>query len=390
MTANFMATSPDQERRSATPLQAGMVFNALADPTSGVDIQQVAITLEEALDVERFTKAWHDLIRDHAILRTSFAWEGLSAPEQVVHHHPALPIVRQDWSDLDETAIEEAKTALLREERVSGFAMDAPSLMRLTVARETDDRWWVLWTFHHIILDGRSFPLVLERLFALYDGLVSAISPKGPTFAEYAEALAAIDQAPAKETWRQRLAPLESPTSIDIPYQTIREKEGAPSVSAVETRLDREVTVGLRKLAAETGTSLNNVVQAAWTLLLHHYSQQPTLAFGTTRAGRHAIEDASNIIGLLINTVPFVVTLGSEDTLGDLLAKMRVEQQALRPLETTPLVEIQAASSLGTTPVFDNIVMYDEATLNTRMAERLGDRAEGRRFDYYGQTNFDL
>ena len=102
------------------------------------------------------------------------------------------------------------------------------------------------------------------------------------------------------------------------------------------------------------------------------------------------IEGTGDIIGLLINTVPFLVRLEAEDTLSTLLAKMREEQRGLRLLETTPLTEIQAASALGKTPVFDNIVMYDEATLNTRMAKRLGARAAGRRFDYTGQTNFDL
>lgn len=390
MTANSMVAPSSDARRSATPLQAGMLFNALANPKSGVDIQQVAITLEESLDVTRFTKAWHDLILNHDILRTSFAWEGLSTPEQVVHGHAAMPVEQLDWSDLDQAARRNAKADLMRAERVKGFAMDAPSLMRLTIVRDADDRWWVLWTFHHAILDGRSFPLVLERLLALYDGVVSSLTPRGATFDDVARALTAIDHAPAKEAWRQRLAQLESPTSIDIPYQTTETAADAPGVSAIETRLDEATTTALLTLAVENEVSLNNVIQAAWTLLLHHYSQQLKVAFGTTRAGRHFIEGARDVIGLLINTVPFLVSVEAEDTLSSLLAKMHQEQRALRPLETTPLADIQAASSLGKTPVFDTIVMYDEATLNTRMAERLGARAAGRRFDYVGQTNFDL
>ena len=211
MTATSIAPAFSDMHRSATPLQAGMLFNALANPASGVDIQQVAITLEEALDVERFTKAWQDLILNHAILRTSFAWEGLSTPACVVHDDTAMPIEQHDWSNLDQAMQEKAKAALMRAERVKGFAMDGPSLMRLTIAREADDRWWVLWTFHHAILDGRSFPLVLERLLALYDGVVSSLTPRGLAFDDYAGALAAIDQAPAKEAWQKRLAPLESP-----------------------------------------------------------------------------------------------------------------------------------------------------------------------------------
>lgn len=378
-------------RQAATPLQAGMVFNTLANPKSGVDIQQVAITFKEPLAVERFAEAWRGVMRDHAILRTSFAWEGLSVPEQVVLDHPVLPIEQKDWSDLGADARRHAKTALLNVERVKGFAMDAPCLMRLTIAREADDHWWVLWTFHHAILDGRSFPLLLERLFQRYDGVVGAGSVLGPSFGDYADALAAIDHGPAKDAWRERLAPLESPASIDLPYQAGPDQiDGEAAVSNIEIRIERETTSALRSLADETGVSLNNVIQAAWTLLLHHYSQQPTVAFGSTRAGRHILKGADDLIGLLINTLPFVVTLEASDSLADLLAKIRAEQHALRPLEATPLQEIQAASRLGVTPVFDNIVMYDEATLDTRMADRLGARGASRRFDYHGQTNFDL
>ncbi len=383
-------TAMDPSGCDATPLQAGMVFNALAHPDAGVDIQQVAIDFEEALDVDRFIQAWQVFCRHYPILRTSFAWEGAIAPRQVIHDEVTVPVSRVDWSGLD---VKDMQAARLAEERVRGFAMDVAPLMRLTIARLADDHWWVLWTFHHALLDGRSFHLVLERVFAVYDGLSAAPEPPKPAFDVYVDTLAAIDQTEALENWRLRLASIDSPTSIDTPYRETRkdviDRKG-PAVLPVEASLSAQATAALKDFAHEAGVSLNNVVQAAWSLLLHHYSQQSTVVFGTTRAGRHVVEGSEEMIGLLINTVPFVVTLSPDDTVIDVLQKVRREQQALRAIETTPLTEIQAVSDLGTTPVFDNIVMFDEATLNSRMAERLGERASSRTFFYYGQTNFDL
>ena len=53
--------------------------------------------LQGALDIAAFAAAWRRVMAAHPILRSSFPWEGLDAPVQVVHAKAAVPIEEQDW-----------------------------------------------------------------------------------------------------------------------------------------------------------------------------------------------------------------------------------------------------------------------------------------------------
>ena len=121
-----------------------------------------------------------------------------------------------------------------------------------------------------------------------------------------------------------------------------------------------------------------------------HYSQQSTVTFGTTRACRHSIDDAADMVGLLINTVPMAVELDRSETVVDLLQRLRAEQMELRLHETTPLPVINACATNLSGPLFESIVVFDDASLDARMAAAFPAQAETRRFQYDGQTNFPL
>ena len=54
------------------PLQEGMLFHTVADPDSGVYIEQSAYTLDGKIDAEHFRAAWQTVIGRHAVLRTAF------------------------------------------------------------------------------------------------------------------------------------------------------------------------------------------------------------------------------------------------------------------------------------------------------------------------------
>ena len=80
-----------------TPLQQGILFHALYAPGSGVYVEQLTCTLRGPLDTAAFAAAWRQVMARHPILRSSFRWEGLDAPVQVVHAKATLPIEEQDW-----------------------------------------------------------------------------------------------------------------------------------------------------------------------------------------------------------------------------------------------------------------------------------------------------
>src|SRR5712692_4926967 len=83
-----------------SPLQQGMLFHTLYEPESEVYFEQDSYPVYEALNVRSLAQAWQQVADRHPVLRTSFHWEGLDEPLQVVHRHVKLPLELQDWRDL--------------------------------------------------------------------------------------------------------------------------------------------------------------------------------------------------------------------------------------------------------------------------------------------------
>jgi amino acid adenylation domain-containing protein len=366
-----------------------MLFHAAAHPGVGVDIEQVSMRIDEALDTDRFVAAWQTVTDRHPLLRARFVWADVPEP-LLVHSDPGEPlaVTVEDWAALTPTEHDEGVRRCLREDRLTDFDLAAGPLQRFVIARLAADRWWILWSFHHAILDGRSFPLVLREVFELYDqGLDHPLEPR-PDFGRYVEAVANQDLTSARAYWTKRLEPVETATSI--PLERVGPRPDGPAVEPVEIELGSQRTAALRRRAETEEVSLNTCIQAAWYLLLRHYSQQRVVTFGTTRACRHGVDGAQDMIGLLINTVPMTIAADGEETVGGLLRRLRQEQFELREHETTPLPVIMECAPPGVTELFETIVVFDDASLDARMSEAFPTTAERRRFHYDGQTNFPL
>ena len=202
-----------------SPLQQGMLFHTLYAPESGVYVVQQDCLLQGELNAEAFRETWRQVIARHAILRTAFVWEGLREPHQVVRRGVELPWVEHDWRGLDEAERERLWRELRETERRTGFDLTRAPLLRLVLARTGEDRYRFLWTFHHILLDGWSGPLILGEVFTLYRALDAGRSPQLPKprpYRDYIDWLHRQDLAEAERFWRRTLQGFTAPTPLAL------------------------------------------------------------------------------------------------------------------------------------------------------------------------------
>ena len=374
-----------------SPLQQGMLFHALHAGASGVDIEQISMRLNESLELSSFAAAWQHVVGQHDILRSRFDWESASAPMQIVESGVTLPIAETDLRSLDTELQEASLVELKRGDRYLPFDLTQVPLMRLNVVQLADDDFFVLWTFHHILLDGRSFPLLLEQVFQSYAALVSGKAlpelPASRPFRDYIAWRGEQDFGQGQSYWEMQLADFSAKSAIEFGPQTHGE---GPHWGEVELNVSAENTTALANFAQSTGVTMHTLLQAAWSLLLHHYSGDDDVVFASTRACRHWSSDAANMIGLFINTVPVRTRTDDKLPLIDYLRSLRQQQIALRSHEHTGLNDIQRWSDIGRgETLFDSLVVYDNLTLHDRMQAK-GDAYANRHFAYHGQTNFPL
>jgi len=373
-----------------TPTQQGMLFHHLTAPESGCDIEQIVCSLDEALDADAFERAWGRVLARHPSLRSSFRWEGLGEPVQEVHESPALPLSQEDWRGLAATEQEDRLVGHLAADRTRGFDLREAPPLRVALFQTAEARWEVVWTVHHLACDGRSFPIVLGDLFALYDeerGGPRLERPAPRPFGDHARHLATQDLVAAEAFWRARLAGFETPTPLPA-----RPAAGAPrGRGQCERILGESATAALRRLAEIGGFSLNTIVQGAWALLLARHAGETDVVFGATRAGRAAsVEGADEMVGCLINTLPVRARIDGGASVRAWLRALRESELAVRPYEQSPLVSVQTWSEVPAgQPLFESLIVFDHQILDSQMRDtnRAG---AGRHFRLLERTHYPL
>lgn len=374
-------------------MQKGMLFHQLFEPNSGADLEQMVLRFAERLDLQNLASAWEAVAQRHEVLRTSFPAVTDGEPIQVVHERAPMEIARVDQSAYDRDQQEDRLQQFLAEDRRRGFDPEQAPLSRLAVFERPDDTAVLVWSFHHIILDGRSFPIVLADFFTAYDALGAGraveLEPSIP-YRAFIERLADLDPEPAREYWRKTLAGFTAPTPLPV-TKIGGVAEDAGGFGEVRVMVDAAATGALVRLAEEQQVTVNTVLQGAWSLLLSRYSGDTDVVFGATRSGRYGVVDgADTMAGLFINTLPMRVAVQDNTTIGDWLRDIRAQHLALREYEQIPLVEVQALSEISPgNRLFDSILVYETYQLDPMMRARTGtgDRVE---YELLEQTNHPL
>ena len=158
-----------------------MLFHSLYEGHSGVYFEQTSWMLRGPLDQAAFGRAWQQVIDRHSALRTSFVWEELDEPVQVVHRQVTVPLTFEDWRGLNPEAQAARLEAFMAADRAQGFDLLAPPLMRLALLQVDDQTHHFIWSHHHLLLDGWSQPVLFGeylRCTRCARGRTAAASPR--------------------------------------------------------------------------------------------------------------------------------------------------------------------------------------------------------------------
>lgn len=354
-----------------SPIQQGILFHSTLAGAGDPYLGQIGVMLLGPLDRALFERSWQAIVDRHPILRTVFTTERRGKPLQVVMK--TMPVVMRhvDWRELDDATQQQRMVELLTADRAEGIDPARGPLMRLTLVRLAEERHRLVWTEHHLLLDGWSVPIVLDELSRIYASLsaetgrtvagaeADAALPPAPPYRRYIDWLSKQDRGEAEAYWRRLLACVHGPTRLVLERDSsaAASADGAPvaqpsrqSAAAIGTdqhavrvaHIEADEVRRLRALARAQRVTLNVVVQAAWALLLARCSGESDIVYGQTTSGRPAdLDDVAQIVGPFINTLPMRVRLGPGLRMSDLFRALQAQQADSQRYEYTPLVDIQ-------------------------------------------------
>ena len=344
----------------ATAMQQGLLYHSLLDQSAYTS--QLLLTLDAGINLKSLNFAWQQMIDRHSILRTAFVSNEHSEIHQMVLSQVDMPWIEHHIEHLDESAQRQQIEKNRLADKARGFETTKAPLLRITIWHLGNDRYRMLLTNHHAILDGWSFPLLFSEVMSAYQGHDSGeplAFEKPVSYRHYIQWLSEQDTKQAKIFWQQELKGIKGASILG--------KRMATDVTESQQERQQKIhfsvaeTVDLEKLAQNNHVTLNIILQAAWGYLLSRYTNEQTVVFGTTVSGRPAnLSKVEQMIGLFINTIPVRIDVPTEMTVNEWLKNLHSKQVARDEYNYLPLVDIHSLSELNhDVALIDSLLIFE-------------------------------
>ena len=196
------------------PLQQAFLWHSLQTSVQA-GLIHMRCTLRGQVNTALLQQAWDCVVSQHPALRTSVHWEGVKQPLQVVAKRATIPWRILDWREHKDW--QATLTDFLAKDREQGFMLTQAPISRLALIQLDETDYELVWSCHHLLLDGWSGALVFNQVFDCYEVLLHGMTPTveaGPTYQSYVRWLKQQDEAAAAEFWREELKGIREPVGL--------------------------------------------------------------------------------------------------------------------------------------------------------------------------------
>ncbi|MCP4333654.1 MAG: hypothetical protein GY785_13440, partial [Gammaproteobacteria bacterium] len=278
-----------------------------------------AARLSGSLNVERMLDAIRALATRHEALRTRF---GLEEGRLVQILEPQLePDVRYEC---DDGITEDELRQLLEIEAGRPFDLEHESPMRALLVRTATESHVILLTLHHLVCDGWSMDVLVEDLWAIYDGAPPSARPDALQFADIvaweSEVLDDARNGPSLQYWHNKL---ESTPMLELPADMARPSVRSGRGGHVTAYFDMDLVTGIdRMIQDNSGTTRAMVLLAAFQALLARLTDSIDFAIAVPVANRNRVE-TEQVVGLLANTLAIRSSVGGDSDFRQCVIRVR-------------------------------------------------------------------
>ncbi|MBB71459.1 MAG: hypothetical protein CMF50_03575 [Legionellales bacterium] len=311
---------------SLSPMHASLLFHAISYPESSCYVVQTILSLSASTHLDTLKQAFSHIIENEPALRSFFKGD-----KRGIYSYVVKPAVKLPWHEINLSAlnaeIQEKRIAdIIQEDRAQGFDCLAAPLFRITALYLGSDHYKLLFSFHHLILDGWSINLLLERLNVTYHRLLNNKSlpfNNSDNFHQsYLAWLSSQNQEEAESYWQQHLDGMDEITRI--PFKDMQHHR-AGCITALNTpyTVQRNIALPAHKinhLLQANKVTVNTLMLSCFGVLLQYLTGSDQPLIGLVTAERSStLPQSMTALGLYINTVPFRFDLSDELPINEFL-----------------------------------------------------------------------
>ncbi|MCY9732134.1 condensation domain-containing protein, partial [Paenibacillus apiarius] len=399
MSSKMVLNSNIENIYSLTPVQEGMLYHKLMNGDSTAYVVQHRFELNGMINEQMVKEAIQLVTMKHDVLRTSIVFEKLTVPRQIILKNRTIEYERIDLSDIAAYDRNNKMDMIAQLDVERGFDLQRESLLRVKLVHFGANQYKMLWTFHHIIIDGWSLSILFSDFKTYYDmlehgkslqSIMSIVETDKKRMEKYGDYVKWLEQQNANEGmayWEELLSDYDGTADIKSMEQTPLAVE---TVSLSEIKLSKEQTASLQNLAATHHITMNTIVETAWGIVLQAYTGAKDVVYGKVISGRHvAIRGIEKIVGPFIVTIPARIRSQEDDKVVEVLQSTQLQGTKSTAYSYCPLQKIMSLTKQKSELIkylyaFENYEI--DETLLTQHSEGLGLKIEA----YREQTNYDL
>lgn len=375
-----------------SPMQESMLFHSLMEPDSPAYFEQMSFAISGDFNTELFKQSIDFLLKRHDILRTLFVHKNVSRPFQVVLKEAAFRVEEKDLSSFSKENQEQLINELKEKDKRRSFQLSAEILLRIQLIKLGKNEYRVIWSHHHILMDGWCMGIIVKEFLDVYKELLAGRTPVLPAvmpFNSYIKWLEKQNREESLNHWKSYLSDVDTATPVPHVYKNV---QSAFTKTEIKKIIPQALKEQLSALSAELGITQNSCLQALWGFLLAKMNYADKAVFGVVVSGRPSeITNVGSILGLFINTIPLKVDLTEGGTVKEFLQGVQKSSNSTLGHEYIPLADIQNQSGLGS-QLFDHIFIYENfpAAVNASSVDKSKYGFGISDIETYEQTNYNL
>ncbi len=347
-------------------MQQALLFHSLQEQDDQ-GFLLVRCTLTGTLLPELFQKAWTKVQERHEVLRSSIHWENIEKPVQVVRPQADQAYQYVDWSQESPEAQAQKLEELQKQEREKRFDLNQAPISRIFTIKTQEQCHLILWSCHHILLDGWSSAIVLKDLVQFYEILQAGSDSKRlaplPKYQTYLNWQKSQNPEEARAFWEDAMLGFREPTVLAQDSSLAHASESSYDYESFT--LQESETQSLEALARSYRVTTSTLIQGLWSLLLCAYAKREDIMFGTTVSGRSgSIPEADSMAGMFVNLLPVRVVLEENQDLTQFFQTLQTRQSKALQFDYISLNQILDWNQRSSSSIlFDSLVIFENFPL---------------------------
>ncbi|KAH2196077.1 Nonribosomal peptide synthetase 8, partial [Aspergillus fumigatus] len=309
----------------------------------------VSIDQDTPISLQRVRDAWVDVVRRHPALRTFFVQDASTGnrllTQVILGSFPPLVSIDHSQATLDGimgvNAAESSDPLHQEPHRLSLFSLPTGQV-------------FLKLELNHALSDGVSTALIFRDLSLAYSKALP--SSPAPSFGGFIRRLN-LGEAEASSTalkyWTDRLTGM-----VPCLFPVLREAAwtGPSTVQHVEIPIHGSQGA-LRRFCTQHGTTIANVFQTAWALVLSIYTGTDDVSFCYLVSGRDAsVDNVDEIVGPLISIMVHRLTLSRSLALLQVLRQVQSDFTVALGHQHCSLAQIAHSLNLRGQPMSNTVV----------------------------------